>query len=133
MVAMEKNTIFRNEIFQYVQENYSVTPQYLWEKYPNYAVFKHPHNQKWFGCIVDLPRTKLSTPPQNKQTKPDDIIDILVVKADPAAIPTLLHQEGYLPAYYMNKSHWISICLDGTIDKDEIYYLLNESYNLTKK
>ena len=127
---MDKHAISRNEIFQYIQENYQVPPQYLWEKYPNYAVFKHPHNQKWFGFVADLPCEKLGI------TEPDKygpIIDILVIKTDPAAVPTLLHNKGYLPAYHMNKSHWISICLDGSVAMDEICFLLNESYHLTKK
>ncbi len=122
--------VARNDIFQYIQENYHIIPQYLWEKYPNYAVFKHPHNKKWFGFVADLPKEKLGISPADEQNA---MIDILTIKADPAAIPTLLNQEGCFPAYHMNKSHWISLCLDGKVSRDEIYYLLNESYNLTKK
>lgn len=127
---MNNNAISRTQIFQYILKNYRVSPQYLWEKYPNYAVFKHPHNQKWFGFIADLPCKKLSIP---EKDYPDAIIDILVIKADPAAIPTLLNNEGYHPAYHMNKTHWISIRLDGTVPEEEICYLLNESYKLTMK
>ncbi|MCI8336995.1 MAG: MmcQ/YjbR family DNA-binding protein [Peptococcaceae bacterium] len=127
---MNKQSVSRQKIFQYAKENFDTTPQYLWEKYPNYAVFKHTHNQKWFGIIVDLPYTKLNL---SHPSDPNGCIDLLVIKADPAAIPTLLNNDGYHPAYHMNKTHWISLRLDGTIPEDEIYYLLNESYQLTKK
>ncbi len=124
---MDKKTFSRQSILQYAADNFNAIPHYLWEKYPNYAVLKHTHNQKWFGIIVDLPCAKLGL------NKSEDMVDLLVVKADPAAISTLLNNDGYHPAYYMNKTHWISIRLDGTISEEEICYLLNESYNLTKK
>ena len=127
---MNKQPVSRQKIFQYAKENFGTVPQYLWEKYPNYAVLKHHHNQKWFGIIVDLPYNKLNLPNSNE---PNACIDLLVIKTDPVAIPTLLNNDGYHPAYHMNKTHWISLRLDGTIPEDEIYYLLNESYQLTKK
>ena len=127
---MNKQLVSRQKIFQYARENFGTVPQYLWEKYPNYAVLKHSHNKKWFAVIVDLPYTKSGIAPPNE---PNDTIDLLIIKADPAAIPTLLNNDGFLPAYHMNKTHWISLRLDGTLPAEEIYYLLNESYHLTKK
>lgn len=35
-----------------------------------------------------------------------------------------------LPGYYMNKQHWISICLDGTMPEAEILQLCRRSYQL---
>ena len=43
----------------------------------------------------------------------------------------LLHQDGYLPAYHMNKEHWISILLDGFIDFDELCQWIDASYSAT--
>lgn len=34
------------------------------------------------------------------------------------------------PGFYMNKKHWISINLDGTVDNDKIKYLIDISYDL---
>lgn len=36
------------------------------------------------------------------------------------------------PAYHMNKDHWNSIILDGSIPDDEIYTMIKSSYELTK-
>lgn len=33
----------------------------------------------------------------------------------------------------MNKKHWITVCLDGSVPPDEIYRLLDESYRLARK
>ena len=36
-----------------------------------------------------------------------------------------------VPAYHMNKLHWISIILDGSMTDDDILHLIDDSYNLT--
>lgn len=41
----------REEIFKYVKEKYNTTPEYLWQKYPNYAVLRHKYNGKWYAII----------------------------------------------------------------------------------
>lgn len=35
------------------------------------------------------------------------------------------------PAYHMNKRHWISIILDGSMDEADIRMLIEDSYRLT--
>ena len=35
------------------------------------------------------------------------------------------------PAYHMNKTHWNSIVLDGTMEESEICAMIEESYRLT--
>ena len=37
-----------------------------------------------------------------------------------------------VPAYHMNKQHWISIILDGSMEDEDILRLLHESFELTK-
>lgn len=39
--------------------------------------------------------------------------------------------EAVVPAYHMNKAHWISIILDGTMDDADIRMLINDSFQLT--
>ena len=36
-----------------------------------------------------------------------------------------------LPGYHMNKRHWISVILDGSMSDDEILPLIEDSYELT--
>lgn len=35
-----------------------------------------------------------------------------------------------LPGYYMNKQHWISVCLDGHVPQEELLQLCRRSYQL---
>ena len=44
----------------------------------------------------------------------------------------LRKDEGILPAYQMNKEHWISVLLDGTVEKEKICDLIDISYDLTR-
>lgn len=38
--------------------------------------------------------------------------------------------EAVVPAYHMNKEHWSSLILDGTIPAEEIKRMIGESYDL---
>ena len=50
--------INRKTIFEYVKEKYNTEPEYLWAKYPNYAVLRHKENQKWYAIIMDIEKEK---------------------------------------------------------------------------
>ena len=38
---------------------------------------------------------------------------------------------GIFPAYHMNKTHWVTVLLDGTLPEPELFWLLEESYSLS--
>lgn len=63
----------------------------------------------------------------------DKIVDIVNVKCDPIMLGSLLEEKGFYPAYHMNKEHWITICLDGSVDDEKILSLIDISYDLTVK
>ncbi len=46
--------IKREEIFDYVKENYNVEPEYLWDDTPDAAILRHPNNRKWFALIMHV-------------------------------------------------------------------------------
>lgn len=118
-----KNTL-RSEIFEYVKETFGTTPEYLWQKTPDTAVLRHSENNKWYANIMDIPKRKLGI-------DSDEIADIINVKCDPILISSLLNNKWYFPAYHMNKTYWISILLDKTVDLEEVISLINFSYELT--
>ena len=59
------------------------------------------------------------------------IIDVLNVKSDPLLIGSLRGQDGYYPAYHMNKEKWLSIQLGKPELDDAIKDLLSLSHELT--
>ncbi len=112
----------RSELFDAVRDTLSVEPEYLWASAPNYAVFRHPGSKKWFAILMDLPPAKLGL-------SGDDMIDVLVLRCGPALVGSLLSQEGYYPAYHMNKANWISAPLSGPVSEEELLSLLTLCYD----
>ena len=41
--------------------------------------------------------------------------------------------NSVVPAFHLNKDHWNSIILEGTVPKEEIYEMIKQSYMLTKE
>ncbi|WP_440895585.1 MmcQ/YjbR family DNA-binding protein [Amphibacillus sp. Q70] len=114
----------REIILNYAKEKYSTKPDYPWRKFPNYAVLRHDNNNKWYGLLMDVDKSKLQIDGNGK-------VEILNVKCDPGLADSLREEEGILPAYHMNKEHWLSIVLDGSVSNKEIFSLLDLSYDLT--
>ncbi len=114
----------RAELEQFILEHYSTEPEHLWIRYPNYAVFRHSSNQKWFAAIMDVPKNKLGL-------TGEEPLDVVNFKCDPISIGSLRDEPGFLPAYHMNKESWITVALDGSVVDDKIKLLLDVSYEAT--
>jgi predicted DNA-binding protein (MmcQ/YjbR family) len=116
---------YRQQIYEYIKETYSASPEYLWMRYPDYAVFRHTGNQKWFCAVMDVPRDKLGLT-GTKRT------DILNVKMHDAVEADFLKQQlGYLRSYHMGGACWVSVLLDGTVPLPEICVRIDESFRNT--
>lgn len=118
----------RNTLFAYVQAQYGISPEFLWETAPTSAVLRHPKNRKWFAAVLTVQRARLGLAEEGS-------VDVLNVKVDPAMVGSLQLRAGIYPAYHMNKLHWISILLDDRaphLDDTETYALLQMSYTITK-
>lgn len=118
-----ENGATRKHILDYAQNNYNSNAEYLWMKYPNYAVLRRFDNKKWYAIIMDVERNKLGLQGEER-------VDILDIKCSPSFREILLEQKGFLPAYHLNRENWITILLDGSVDCATVFGLLDESYEL---
>lgn len=109
---------------KYISEVYGIDPDFPWESAPNYAVYRHYSNKKWFALVMDIPKSKLGL-------REDGKIDIVNLKCEPVLTGSLRMEKGIFPAYHMNKDKWISVALDGSVDDEQIMFLLDMSYELT--
>ncbi|BDF70061.1 hypothetical protein CE91St41_27120 [Oscillospiraceae bacterium] len=116
----------REMILQYAKERYGTEPEYLWAKFPNYAVLRQRELGKWYAIIMDVPGKKLGLDTAAH-------VDILDIKCDPLLSGSLRESRGFLPAYHMNKDKWIALLLDGSVPQDQVLKLLDLSYDITKK
>ena len=58
----------------------------------------------------------------------------VTLKCDPDLAPTWRNQfRAVQPGYYMNKKHWNSVTLDGSIPDEVILGMVDDSYNLVVK
>ena len=117
-----KKRVDREEIFEYVKKQYGTIPEYLWSSSPDSAGLRH-HNGKWYAVIMNLERSKLGL-------DGDDTVEIIDVKCDPEMTGMIIQTYGFLPGYHMNKQHWITILLDGTVGESKILDFLDMSYDL---
>ena len=123
---MRRGIKLREEIEKYINENYDILQEYPWDDSPNYTTFKHKDNKKWFALIMDIPYERL-------KVKKDGIVDVINLKNIPELIGGLRQEEGIYPAYHMNKEHWITVVLDGTVENKKVFELIDLSYELTRK
>ena len=114
----------REELEAYILNHYSTEPDYPWADTPRAAVFRHAGNRKWFALMMEVPGEKLGLPER-------EVLDILNLKCDPVLIASLRGTPGLLPAYHMNKEHWITAVLDGSAPDAQIQTLLAMSHDMT--
>ena len=60
----------------------------------------------------------------------NETVDIMDVKCDPEMTSMIIQTYEFLPGYHMNKQHWITILLDGTVGESKILDFLDMSYDL---
>ncbi len=124
MIGMSMS--IRKSADRYIKDQYGVSPEYPWPKYGQDAVYRHTDNRKWFALVMEVGSDKLGLP--------GSIVPVPVInlKIDDIFLRDMLVKEnGIMPAYHMNKQHWITVLLDGTVPADKVYGLIDISYNAT--
>ena len=102
-------------------------------------VMRHAASKKWFGIYLSAPVKSLLKDCIGEKRDAlfhmlsgKDSIVVLNLKCDPFLAAVLsLNYRGVLPAYHMNKKHWISVLPDADIDDEHIKQLIVLSYDIT--
>ena len=115
----------RQKIIDYIKKKHKVSAEYPWKRYPNYAVFRHSDNNKWFALIMEVAGEKLGM-------GTTDYIPVVNLKVDDLFLrDMLIQQNGFIPAYHMNKQQWITVFLDGSVKEEQIFDLVDASFMAT--
>ncbi len=114
----------RKKIEEHILSVYGTQAEYPWSSMPDHAVFRHGNNKKWFAVIMNLPKEKIGVYESGN-------IEVMNLKCDPMLIGDLRCEKGFFPAYHMNKTYWITVVLDGTVEENKIKWLLDLSFDLT--
>ena len=116
----------RESTERFIHENFGgIAQDWPWENTPEYTVFRHIDNRKWFALIA---RVKYQTLKLDKVGE----VDFINLKCDPDLIEEATTHPGILLAYHMNKRHWLTILLDGSCSEVELKSLIDLSYRLTQ-
>lgn len=111
------------QVIKYVKEKYDSEPEFLWEKFAGNAVFRHKENNKWYGALLTISKSKLGL-------DSDELVDIIDLKILPEDIEKVVDNKKYFLGYHMNKKHWFTIVLDGSVPIEKIFEFIDESYNI---
>lgn len=120
----------RCELERFIAEQYGVKPDHPFEGDSDSAVFRHIGNKKWFALIMRVRRRSLGL-------SGDGEACCVNLKCPPIMIGSLLSERGFLPAYHMNKQHWITALLgDDGINEfaagdENLLAALEASFSLT--
>lgn len=117
--------MIREDIYSYVRDRYGTKPVFPWKRDAESAVLKHKTNKKWYAVLMEIPGQRIGLDTES-------LVSVMNVKCEPDMVASLNHQSGFAPAYHMNKTHWLTIVLDGTVPMDTIFQLLDESFALTR-
>lgn len=122
--------VFKSEqakqIITYVEQTHQDHLEFLWEKFAGNAVLRRQDNRKWYAALLTLAKIKLGL-------AETDTVEVIDLRGSPEEIEPLLDGKRYFPGYHMNKKHWYTICLDGSVSTQEICERIEISYLLAKK
>ncbi len=114
----------RQQLEKYIQETYNSDAEHPWEPETTHTVFRHSNNGKWFAIVMEIPKSKLGM-------NEEGTINIVNLKCDPMMTGSFLCEEGIFPAYHMNKTHWLSVAVNNSLNEDRLKFLIDISFELT--
>jgi Uncharacterized protein conserved in bacteria len=122
--------VFKSEharkIIRYVRKIYNDELEFLWRRFPDNAIFRRRDNAKWYAALLTVKKEKLGLPG-------DGFLEVIDLRMTPEEIDVLVDGKRFFPGYHMNKKHWLTICLDGSVSVDEISPRIDASYALAAK
>ena len=113
-------------LVEFIREKFSDKPEFLWEKFPNYAVFRRKDNRKWYAVIMTIAKNKLGLDGAEE-------LEVLNLRVKPEELDRIFDGEKYFRGWHMNKKSWMTLRLDETLTFEEISARLEKSYLLTAK
>ncbi len=124
-----ETSIFKAEqslkLIKYIREKYGDELEFLWDKFPDNAIWRRKDNQKWYATILTVQKKKLGI-------SSDEVVEIIDLRCKPELLEKLIDNKLFYPGWHMNKKHWYTIILDDSVSFDEICGRVDESYLMAK-
>ena len=122
--------VFKSEqtkqLIVYVREKYGCELEFLWEKFDNNAVWRRGDTKKWFAAVLTVSRSKLGL-------NSDETVEIIDLRLPPEEMARTVDGKRYFGGWHMNKKHWYTMILDGSVPFEELCRRIDTSYGLAVK
>ena len=99
------------------------TPEYPWEKYPNFGIYRNSENNLWFVLSMDVSDNKLG-----ENVPGRTVINVHIPKE---LFDKYLQMDNIYPGWHMNKKSWLSVSLNDSLSDELVYELIDISYSQT--
>lgn len=113
-------------IIRHAREKYGDELEFLWANFPHDAILRRQDNRKWYAAVLTAAQNKIGL-------AGDKIIEIVDVRMAPEDVAVKVDGQRIFPGYHMNKKHWVTLLLDGSMSEEELLALVDESYALAAK
>lgn len=113
-------------VLEYINRKYHNAPEFLWPKFPDCSAIRRSDSKKWYAALLKVSRTKLGQDSEEK-------VEIIDLRISPHEVQKTVDNINCFPGYHMNKKHWITFILDGSVETEIIFSKIDTSYLLAKK
>lgn len=113
-----------NRLAEKIASKFGDQPDFVFKRFPDYAVFREPESRKWYALIMRIPRTRLADKNSSSSNPKIEVVDLRI---DPVDRAKLLQKPGIYPGYHLNKQNWLTLTLDDTLPDKLIVRLLTAS------
>ncbi len=114
-----------NRIGAYIEQKYSVKPEFMWKKFPHFGVYRNADSKKWFAIIMDIGRDKVFAGESGE-------IEVMNLKLDDKAEEYLRCGAAH-PSYHMNHKSWLTVVFEDGVSDQTIKEMIEISFENTKK
>ncbi len=114
------------QIIDYVEKTYGDKPEFLWPKSPKNAIFRRKDTNCWYGAL-------LSVMPQKIGLFGAEPVEVLNLRIDPVLLEKILDYQKYLPAFHMNKKHWMTLVLNNAIPFETVCSQIDYSFQHARR
>lgn len=111
------------QVIAYVRNKYGDELEFLWEKFPDCAVWRRKDTKKWYAVLLTVSKRKLGI-------NSDEVVEVIDLRVEQEGINSVIDNKKYFPGYHMNKKHWVTVILDCSVPDGEIYRIIDQSYTL---
>ena len=113
-------TDLARQIIEFARAEWGEEPEFLWDKFPDYAVLRRRDTAKWYALVARLAADKVGG-------GSNELVEIVNLRRTDG-----MAGERFRPAYHMNKKTWTTIVLDGTVEINVLLQLLGRSREKAK-